>query len=313
MLKALVVGWYAHGNLGDDLFQDAFKNLFPEVDFQFTDQITSSMLAEHSFVIFGGGSFLESHPQIEPKLIPQLLSKKLLFIGVGSEKTIHPQFIQLLRHASLIAVRTAKAFPQLPDLEVIHIPDLVFSLSPPAKSIPGKSILFCPNISVIPTWKDAAWQHNAWNFAKGEIAQALDSLQEKVNFFPMLNSKELSDVWSAFELISARTIREDTVLDRPESFSSLCRIFTKHQLVITQRYHGAILAEILGIPYVCIHHHDKLKGNFLNRGKFIPYFGMTKDVLLSAISAAKKQPMPIFSLRKEFDALVVRAMAILSK
>ena len=58
MKKILVYGFYFKGNLGDDLFVDAFKALFPAFNFTFVDQISISDLQDVDAVFIGGGSFL---------------------------------------------------------------------------------------------------------------------------------------------------------------------------------------------------------------------------------------------------------------
>jgi hypothetical protein len=44
VINILVYGWYNHSNLGDDLFEDAFKNLFPDYNFKFQDYIDEKSL-----------------------------------------------------------------------------------------------------------------------------------------------------------------------------------------------------------------------------------------------------------------------------
>src|SRR5579864_6412775 len=106
MKKVLVYGFYHQGNLGDDLFVEAFQHLFPNVDFNFTESIDVDKLRDVDAVFFGGGSFLLERPNITEAALEVLKKKKVFYLGVGVEADIHPVYMELMSRALLIATRS---------------------------------------------------------------------------------------------------------------------------------------------------------------------------------------------------------------
>jgi polysaccharide pyruvyl transferase WcaK-like protein len=280
----LVYGWYNHDNIGDELFKQAFQTLFPKYRFIFTDFIDRQLLDQVSVVFIGGGSFLNECPSIQPECFDLLLSKKILYIGVGAETHIHEMHVRLMNSAKLIAFRTIDDFAKIQNVNsnVLYIPDLVFSLPPENNQKTDNSILIIPNASVIPMWFEDHWKHAAWNYFKMEFAQFLDYLIESGYYIDMLamsHDRKNSDVNAGMEIINSMKHRSNYLLPKITSYKQLTNIISTHKMVISQRYHGNILSEICDTPYISIYHHDKLKTNYYNRGIFIPYYGIFKTEL----------------------------------
>jgi polysaccharide pyruvyl transferase WcaK-like protein len=283
-LKVLVYGHYGHANIGDELFKEAFQTLFPDFQFTFTDQFTESLLREVQIVFIGGGSFLESAPVIKNNCLNLLKSKKIYYIGVGSETDLHPIHQQLMSTAQLIAIRNVDKFDDLKLINpnVIVIPDIVFSLK--SKIVQqhkiDKSVLILPNIYVVPQHNEPHWKHQAWNYFKSEFSQFLDLLIEEkyqIKFLSMCQHSKLNDDWAAIEIINLMKHRENYFLQNDSfDFQKLSFLISPFQKIITQRFHGIILSELLDIPYISLYHHDKLKGTPDHRGLFINYYGMYK-------------------------------------
>src|SRR5512135_2835712 len=105
-MKVLVYGWYHKFNIGDELFIDCFKKLFPNFDFVFVDQIKSQSLDGIDAVFFGGGSFLGAQPNISNEALEILKKKPVFYLGVGIEHSIHPTHIELLRLSRFNAIRS---------------------------------------------------------------------------------------------------------------------------------------------------------------------------------------------------------------
>lgn len=285
----LVYGWYHQGNLGDDLFAEAFKHLFPLFNFIFTDHIDPCHLEGIDAVFFGGGSFLGEPIKIfDDATFETLKQKKIFYIGVGSETEINSRHQQLLMLAELIALRSNINFDNIKKINqnTIVIADLVYSL--PANSfsvkIP-KSILFIPNISVVPKWDGPHWKHAAWDYFKIEVAQLLEQLSKDkytINFLPFCINKELNDCYAAGEIINRINDNSEIILlNKPIDIQSSIELISKYQLVITQRYHGTILAEMAGTSCLTIHHHDKLKNS---TGARVSYYGINKNSLIEEVN-----------------------------
>jgi polysaccharide pyruvyl transferase WcaK-like protein len=204
--KILVYGWYHNKNIGDDLFIDSFKKLFPEFNFTFTNYITVNQLNSNDAVFFGGGSFLYADVNCEDK---KLLTTKLIFyVGVGIEKYIHPTHIELLKIARIICSRSAETINDVRSLNsnTILIPDIVFCLKKTTHSTRVKnSVLVLPNSCVLPKYNDQHWKYAAWNYFKSEYAQFLDILIENnynVHMFPMCTNSKSHDHLASAEIIN---------------------------------------------------------------------------------------------------------------
>jgi len=321
-MKVLVYGWYHQGNIGDDLFIDAFRHLFPEINFEFTEKITVDKLKDVDAVFFGGGSFLLARPNITSEALQILSDKKIFYIGVGVEAEIHPTHQALISRASLVAIRSVEQVERLKNFNpnVKFVPDIVYSLhsklSKPDKV--NKSVLVMPNISVVPNNSDPHWKHASWAYFKSEFCQFLDWLVEsgyKPQLFSMCRALELDDDWASAELISAmnRRSRNRIVTESPVGIEAVSELVAKHEILITQRFHGIVLAELTRTPYVAIHHHDKLKFSQPSEGSFLPYYNSSKASYINAFEQTIKMKfssaLPIES--NIFKALVEEVRSLL--
>jgi polysaccharide pyruvyl transferase WcaK-like protein len=295
MTRVLVCGFYGHQNIGDQLFIDAFNTLFPSLDFRFTDIITSKHLEGIQYVFFGGGSFLNQRPNIHTDAYELLKQKTLCFIGVGAETLTHDQYAELIKQASLVALRSNEGLDKVRSLcpnKVITIPDLVFALShsittPKANT---RSILVLPNISCVSRWDSKQWEHIHYQAFKCEFAQVLDTCVEdgyRVNFLSLCTHPKTSDNAAASEIINAMKWRDERykIACKPD-FASITETMSQYGLVITQRYHGIVLSEMLQLPYIAVCHHDKLFTASVRNGLFTNYYGLHKRGMLDLIDQA---------------------------
>jgi polysaccharide pyruvyl transferase WcaK-like protein len=323
MPTVLIYGWYHQGNVGDDLFMQAFKKIFPPYfEFIFVNNIKISDLQKSLFVFFGGGSFLNQAPLVQKEAWVLLKKKKIFYIGVGGETAIHPQHEELIKLSKLIVTRTNDYVDKLKELNsnVMFLPDLVFSLQNQivlSKKI-DKSILIMPNIATVPKYSDPHWKHAAWNYFKTEFAQFCDWLVEnhyKINFFSMCRNSQLDDYGAAIEIINAMNKRNYNyhLIHEMNDIESVTKIISQYQFVITQRYHGIILSEMLNIPYLSIYHHDKLKTTYPNTYESISYYGLNKQVLFDKFNSYyNTKYAPILPIEANiFDSLQQQVLPLL--
>src|SRR5271154_2781377 len=102
-MNIFVFGFYRHKNIGDELFVEAFKQLFPHINFTFSDTITIDSIKSASAVFFGGGSFLNSELNISAGCLKLLKTLPIFYVGVGAETQISSSHEVLMRMARLIA------------------------------------------------------------------------------------------------------------------------------------------------------------------------------------------------------------------
>lgn len=290
MKKVLVYGYYNRENIGDNLFIEAYNNLFPSFDFVFTDAISLDNLKDVDAVFFGGGSFLYGAPLIDKSAFDLLKSKKVFYLGVGIESVINPTHLELMSMAKMIATRSLDQLDRIKliNKNSIYLPDLVYSLKPAVGVRKNKSILVLPNIAVVPQGCSAHWKHASWEYFKSEFIQFLDELMYNgyiINLLPMCNSPEENDFWAGCELVSRLKNRNSNLLLPFEEYSiqEITNLISSYSLVITQRFHGIVLSEMTKTPYICIHHHDKLKFSYPANGNFISYHNISKDLLINSI------------------------------
>lgn len=288
-MKVLVYGWYHQGNLGDDLFADAFKQLFPTYEFVFTDHIAPKFLQGIDAIFIGGGSFLgETIKLMGGATLDSLKNYDILYLGVGGETDLHPTHKELLSIAKLVALRSYSNYDDIRRLNsnTIVIPDLIYCLQPSkAISKTANSILVVPNILVVPKWNSPHWKHSSWQYFKVEFPQFLDELIEKkfvVDFMPFCINDVWNDQHAAIELLSSMNHGSGkNILNKPADAKEATYVMSKYRVVISQRYHGTVLAELSGTPCLTIHHHDKLKNT---SGSRISYYGASKSSLWNEVN-----------------------------
>jgi exopolysaccharide biosynthesis predicted pyruvyltransferase EpsI len=138
---------------------------------------------------------------------------------------------------------------------------------------------------VVPKWDSPHWKHSAWDYFKTEMAQVLDHFIQKkytVNFLPFCINYKLNDSYAAGELINRMNeIEGNPFITKPLDVKSVINTISKYRVVITQRYHGTVLAEMAQTPCLTIHHHDKLKNS---EGSRISYYSSSKNSLIEELN-----------------------------
>lgn len=295
-MKILVYGWYHQLNIGDNLFVNAFKKLFPNYEFVFQNNIKLQDLQDIDAVFFGGGSFLLEAPLITTDALVKLKTMSIFYLGVGVEADIHPVHMTLISLAKMIATRSSDQLDKLKMLNpnVIWIPDLVYSLQDQVEKSEkiSRSVLILPNISVVPHHAEPYWKHASWSHFKSEFAQFLDVLREdgfKIDFLSMCRGNKDNDDWAASEIIGHMAHRGKLLLDeQPAGIEQVTKLISKYNVVITQRFHGIVLAEMTKTPYMAIHHHDKLKFTKPSSGSFLSYYNISKQSFFDTFNSTVK-------------------------
>lgn len=288
--KVLCYGFYPKisTNVGDELFKLAFKKLFPAFSFTFTDILTNDLIDNHDAIFFGGGSFLYSDI-IKSNDISIIKSKPIFYIGVGVEKNIHPTHLELLKLAKAIFIRSPE---ELDNIKKINpncylIPDIVYCLAEKTPKTIINNYLYIPNIYLVSNNSEPHWKHASWEYFKSEMSQFISEHDTDVFCMSESHINSLSDSCAAIELLNKIKYDKRKILTHTQDFEEIKKIFSSYKIIITQRYHGIILAEMFGIPYVAIHHHDKLKKCQPANGQFIPYYNFNKSALSNAIKELK--------------------------
>ena len=303
MAKIIIYGWYDHNNIVDELMALALKKILDGHELKFVSHITATDYQQCDKIIIGGGSFL-SLPMNADKAVLSLLekysnSKPIFYVGVGAETEVHSDHVKLLScsKGNFIRSNPSDYFSNL-NCKYTKIPDLsyVFATTPESGLIRrNKSLLVLPNTEVVSNRESAQWKRAAWEYFKSECSQALDELIYdgwKVTMAPFCNDPNHKDEWAAAELALQCTYRSNIQLIQSSwmkdfSFQEVRKLFDQHTVVLTQRFHGAPIAQITSTPCVVIHHHDKLANISNDVANLVPYYGIRKDLITAAVKSAK--------------------------
>jgi exopolysaccharide biosynthesis predicted pyruvyltransferase EpsI len=216
-------------------------------------------------------------------------------MGVGIETDIHSTHHTLMKSAGIIATRSSKGKERLKHItthNVLEIPDIVYALSDQIDLQPIKknSVLILSNAELLPRWNDIQWKHASWNYFKSEFSQFLDVLKEQkhtIDFGAMCSNSYLHDLGASAEIINQMKSRNfDKQIVLPDDFIQLTKFLSQYEIIISQRYHGAILADMCRRPCIAIAHHDKLKSPTPSSFT-VPYYGLSKQTLIDTFLKCK--------------------------
>ncbi len=295
MAKVLIYGWYGHANVGDELMADGLCAILPGHTLRFVDYLTTEDVKAADVLIVGGGSFLYAPLNMDLGVPQALPFVKVVYAGVGIEGDIHPDHLALMTRAEGVFARSNGA--AVPNVRII--PDLVCALN--RRGSPGfsnpKSLLVLPNAETLPSRTSPAHVRPAWEYFKSEFCQFIDEIVTggwTVTFAPFCDDARRRDSWAAAELISHCDKRHklkqlDASWVKDGSFETIAQEYDKHSIVLTQRFHGAIVARATSTPCVVVHHHDKLAKLDPKSFSFVSFYGVHKDLLHAALRNA---PLP---------------------
>lgn len=283
--KIIILGWYYHGNLGDDSFREAFIQMFPDSILEFVDKIPENV-NDYDCLIIGGGSFLES----EIKNI-SMVTIPIAFVGVGIEAYVAPKNMEALKKAKIVIARNKWE-------NAIIAPDLAYSLDLGIKSQTTNQITVLMNGYFSPKHNSKEYQLRSWDWFCTELAQSLDKIIEKTNhkikFASMCVNPDIDDRRAAAYVLDRMYYRSRAEIDYSDhfdfSFISAKAIteIKKSKLVISHRFHGMVFSSMLGVPFVGITGHDKMENFFKEVGSkaVVPYYGFNHEVFKNAIDAS---------------------------
>ena len=283
--RVCVIGWYGHGNLGDEAFKESFETLWP-YEFSFRDRPPRAGERFDALWV-GGGSFLD-----QDFFTLRHLDLPLGFIGIGLGSTIHPNNLESLDRAKIVVVRDLRS--QLRWGSSLLAPDLVFAREPLAE-VPRDRITILLNDFMTPRDSAAEWKTGGYHWFCQEFAKVCDRLVDiaPLRFLPM-QTGAIDDRRMAAAVIG-KMRRRDHVDWRLEPMSErqLRDEIRASRLVVTQRFHGLVFSAIEQTPVVTISAHDKLYGLLAEMDRQttgVDYYGFTDRRFNDAMGFALSTP-----------------------
>lgn len=286
MKSVAVVGWYGHSNVGDEAFKVAFKSLWPDVHFEFVDEVPKN-LSDFDALVFGGGSFMDRLPT-NNQPVPNI---PIAFVGVGLHVTPPAHTREWLAAAKTIVLRNQPPA----GVDALVAPDLVFAVDWPFPGrLTAKKILVLGNDFATPRGSHASWQSLGAFWFEQELASILDQKIKNgytVTFYPMqASSKEFlkhDDRFWNNRIASLMEHRRLVTLKHGGNEWKLAKVIRYAELVISLRYHGCVFSTIFGTPFVGVSMHDKTRSYFVERDlkNYCDFYGFNKETFAQAAAA----------------------------
>jgi polysaccharide pyruvyl transferase WcaK-like protein len=274
-VNVAALGWFGHGNLGDNLFIESLKTLFPNATIKaFSDSpnpyypvIDFEAVNQCDLFILGGGELINSDrlfinsPWVNKIKIPKII----LGCGVNVEKSKHlkSNVIAELEQFSFIGLRDNTALqiirniPKLADKAQLFY-DLIFSLDLTKYHYNGLS----DNAVVFPTdrfSRKADFGICAFNIA----ASRADWLGEKIRchkgnvLYVPLGVEDNDDYYTAWNLslrFGGKVVSHDAA-----TFEFVVNSICNAGCVYAYRLHALILAFMLRANFMFFPYHWKLQ------------------------------------------------------
>ncbi len=281
MKKAIVLGWYNHGNAGDECYKIALPKYLPDYDFVFTDDIKGE---DADLFILGGGDVAKAC------FLNQLAGKKnkqIISASVVENAPFH-----LLKDFQKIVVRDKLSQTNLVKNNIpceLH-PDLAFLLTPnpqngkefvkkmfKGRDLYEKLVTVVLNAHLIPPSDQfLARDFNTFHNAVEQLAQVIDSTCASFLFVPFSCKEPFDDRATNGWLASrCKFWQKNVVVYEQIAPQTLIDVIACSDATISTRLHASIFSCIGGTPFVDITHHSKNLGflETINRKEWsVPYW-----------------------------------------
>lgn len=242
-MKIAVFGYYHHLNYGDDRIGQALVNaLYPHTVVLLPHNQTPPALDWFDFVLIGGGGLVWERVGIWANPIAWLSKSKKPFavVGLGINELnadLKPDLLWMVEHAALFAVRDRKSH-ELLDFhpQAIVMPDLTWMIPYPLRG----------NILVQPTVALSVASKHPQGYNPLDWKSAIDRLDSTVPFPLRFGRNHDSDIFAQLDFDSI-----------PQEFS-IEPLYQCRYLIAT-RFHAAVFALQVGIPFVAILYDDKVR------------------------------------------------------
>ncbi len=279
-----VLGFYGKQNIGDESYRLAFPLLFPDFDFQFTDDLEK--VPPSDYIILGGGNVIDHKffEQLEKTNIPKLLFS----VGIPAKEDTRRPHLNLLnkfKQFQKICVRDYISYDMLynKNIKVTYLPDFAFVLSP--NPIHGKELIkrlykemdgeFYEKIVVVVMNGFLAAGHNqlardylTFEKVAMDVARCADATNASFIFVPFggdqFSNDRMPNSWTASK---CKWYKKNLVIYDRLTVQDTLDIISACDAMISTRLHASIFSTISGVPFIDLTHHDKNRAYLESIGK----------------------------------------------
>ena len=261
--RLVSLGWFDHGNCGDEAFKEALLRLFPAYEIVFINSIPKnlSLINESAALIIGGGNIVDAGflRGLEKVSVPYH------FIGIG---VLEKSNLDLLRGASTLIVRDVQSLEIVSNAypDVILAPDITFILSPdkhnPISGLDSKKLtvgVFL-NDCVSANFESSILKFIECEKVKLELARFLESLSYNVIFIPFSMTPPDDRRISLDVIGKMKKGYKYPCVTQPILTCDYLALVSSLDFGISMRLHADIFCTIAGVPFIDLLHHDKNKG-----------------------------------------------------
>jgi polysaccharide pyruvyl transferase WcaK-like protein len=288
-MNITVLGWYSHGNCGDESYKLAFPILFPGHNFNFVDSIKSDFdRSSTDLIILGGGDVVKS------AFLDDLYNVKDIPMIALSVTVTEGSDIRNLKIFKKLIVRDNMSFgiAKRYHNNVAYLPDFSFILDPNKEN--GKRIIkekfdeaghkLTPRLITVVPNSYIAYNHNdalyrdvtSFNKYASEVTNIAEAVDSSFLFLPFSTKPPWDDraicSWMADKC--KKKYYKNVVIYDKLSVQETLDVISASDAVLSSRLHSTIFSTISGIPFIDVLHHDKNLGflKTLNREEWSTWF-----------------------------------------
>lgn len=260
MANTTVLGWYNHGNIGDEAYKIVFPKIFPSQSFTFTDVLPANC----ERVILGGGDVLQKY--FLEQLKKTKAHKYAMSVNMKCNEIAH--YIDIFESMLLrnICPSTDKVF---------SVPDFAFALEPnPAhgkeliKKIYAQNkaelydqvIVIVLNAYLCSDEAALARDHITFDKVCYDLARIMDNTPASFLLLPFGNGFPHNDRLANSSLYAkCKFWKKNVILYNELSVQGTLDVIAAANMLIGTRLHASIFACIGGTPFIDLTHHDKTR------------------------------------------------------
>jgi len=261
-----ILGWYDHGNVGDEAYKLAFPRVFPDCNFSFDAPKAKNL-------ILGGGDILSK------SFLQQALSypaEKRIAMSVSANSDTP---VELVKRLDAIYVRDVKSVKCLTanGVPCTYMPDVATCMKPNrangmqwlrAKYQSEGLELYEKKVGVVLNahlyhGKPDILARDFLNLMKvsWDLARLMDNTMASFVLLPMSTQLPYDDrVTNSMTCGRCKFWRKNLVVYDKLDVQQTLDLISTFDAVISTRLHTSIFSMVAGVPFIDVTHHDKNRG-----------------------------------------------------